>query len=213
MSAAAKTPDAFSGWCDALPAGETYWGVMPPGYMVSFWLIVIAKNILQQKLSHANRLAFSNVLDHQRNEPNITAEMIAMIQPAGKAELEMFDAASKADPPGDEHGRVSYGLLKSLRMFDLLVLANPSVLDAIKYGVAQRKAGALLPGAPAGKQTTAAVPDEQPRYGVHDVPTVLGGPASNYTNPEPYWNRPERERQQFAEGTPNNNPINPHTGR
>jgi hypothetical protein len=216
MSKAAKTPVSFSAWCAALPESETYWGIMPPGYMSSFWLIVIAKNVLQQKLSHANRLAFSNILDHQRNEPNITAEMIAMIQPAGKAELEMFAAASNADPAGDDRGRLSYGLLSSFRMFDLLVLANPSVLDAIKYGIAQRKVPnhQLTCAAPDGSALRPASGDGPERYHIHSVPTQTGGPASNYDAPARFWPGEERsEQQRFAEGTPNNKPINPHTGR
>src|SRR6202042_1967370 len=100
-------------------------------------------------------------------------------------------------------------------MFDLLVLANPSVLDAIKYGIAQRKVPnhPSTYAAPDGSASQPAIGDGPERYHIDNVPTQTAGPASTYSNPEPYWNRPERERQQFAEGTPNNKPINIHTGR
>jgi hypothetical protein len=207
-------PQTFSAWADSLPADEQYWACVPRGVMVTYWMVAICKYLLQQKMSAGERLRASEMLDHQSQV--LDAEAIAAIQPAGPAELEIFAATAKASPTTDDkdrRGERTFDILGGGRVFDLLVQANPSVLDAIKSSVARQKAGAVSAHAPANQQTTAAGPAGQPRYGVHDVPTVLGGPASNYTNPEPYWNRPERERQQFVEGSPNNKPINPFTGR
>jgi hypothetical protein len=107
--------------------------------------------------------------------------------------------------------QASYDILTG-PVFEHFVALNPGIANAIRWGP-RRPATVPQPTAPDGSALQPASGDGPERYHIDNVPTQTAGPASTYSNPEPYWNRPERERQQFAEGTPNNKPINLHTGR
>jgi hypothetical protein len=216
MSAAAKTPDTFSAWAASLPESEQYWVCVPRGVLVTYWMVAICKYLLQQKMSAGERLRTSEMLDHQ--SAVIDAEAIAAIQPAGPAELEIFSATAKASPVTDDKDKSAnraFDLLGSARVFDLLTAANPSVLDAIKSRIARQKAGARTGIAAYAKESTPQPESGGPeRYHINSVPTQTVGPASTYDAPARFWPGEERsEQQRFAEGTPNNNPIDPFTGR
>jgi hypothetical protein len=116
---------------------------VPSGHKVTYWLVVVCKYLLQQKLSVGERLRISEMLDNQKDI--LPADEIAMLQPAAAAELEIFDVVRKADPPNKadppECGcRLSFNMLANARTFDLLIAANPSVLAAIEYRTAIRAA-------------------------------------------------------------------------
>lgn len=117
---------------------------MPHGMMVTYWFVVICKYLLQNKMPVAKRLRVSELLDNQKQSGfyGLPEQIIATLQPAGAAEVEIFNAACKANSP-DERGKASFEILGSGRMFDLLTLANPSVLEAIKADIAHRKGGVV----------------------------------------------------------------------
>jgi hypothetical protein len=185
MTGAAQT---FSAWADSLPADEQYWAVMPRGVMVTYWLVAICKSLLQQEMPAAERLRISEMLDRQSDV--IDGEAIASIRPAGQVELEIFDATAKASPvtqDKEKRANRSFDILGSVRVFDLLTAANPSVLDAIKSSIARKKAGART-GIAAYAKASPPQPvsgDGPERFHIHSVPTIVAGPASAY----PYTRR------------------------
>ena len=138
-----KTPGPFAAWLATLPERDRHWpSVMAPVRRASLFMTAIAKACLQQNMPAADRLRFSELLDRQSRV--IPAGAIALIQPAGAAELELFSAACKSisyrkDAEGNDRGaKLAFDILSTPRMFDLLITANPSVLTALKFEVEQR---------------------------------------------------------------------------
>jgi hypothetical protein len=142
-----KTLNPFAAWLATLPEHNRHPpSVMGPGHHATYWMAAIAKSCLQQKMPAPERLRFSELLDGYSSV--IPAGAIALIQPAGAAEFELFDAACKAignsrkDPEArDRAASAAFDVLASPRMFDLLIAANPSVLNALRFEVEQRKSG------------------------------------------------------------------------
>jgi hypothetical protein len=189
---------SFSEWAKSFSETDYHWAIVPQGHMASFWLIAISKNWLQQKLPDDLRWKISKSLDDQRSE-FISEEMIAMIQPARPAECELFSAAMKAGSSTSERAREAFDILMKTEMFDLLTLANPSVLDALKHRAAKAKSCAAYryPDAPADAGNSSG----------STSPPVSAGTAATYAADFDYGIPARfftaRPAPIFAIGTPN----------
>src|SRR5690242_12009140 len=72
----------------------------PPGYLWTVVIIAVTKRWLADEISDEWRLTFLNYLEKLTTGPNdpwLTAELIAAVDPMGDAEMEMFYEASKLD--------------------------------------------------------------------------------------------------------------------
>jgi hypothetical protein len=199
MTKTARRPETYSAWLKSLPAEERWHATIIGGHMIEFWMVVICKSILQaDNLSVGERLRVSEMLDDQtKGLSPLKAEEIAMMQPAGKAENEIFVAAGKAGT-GKTARPGTLDLLLDIRLFDLLTAANPSVLDVIKRRHLDRKAR----GASAAAMYAA--------NSKHDLPTPAPQPAAA----DFYLDRP-KPPPAFARGAPGHadGGFNVHTGR
>jgi hypothetical protein len=113
--------------------------MLPPGIRHSFWIVAIAKFILET--GHLSADENLRVLKSIHSIPDeigyFNKEVLAMIQPASRAVYEIFDAASKLG--SDDFFKV----LTSRETFDILLKLNPSVLEAIEYADARWNRGAV----------------------------------------------------------------------
>jgi hypothetical protein len=187
--------------------------IVPVGVRYNFIAIALIKRALQTPgIKTGEKLQLLEALN-ECGHP----EILAMIEPMSDLEYKIFCEAKSLDIEG---GNLSPAQ-KTQASFDILTDAafrhfcalNPGIAKAIRWRGPSQSATAPQTTAPDGSASQPASGDGPERYHIDNVPTQTAGPASTYSNPEPYWNRPERERQQFAEGTPNNKPINPFTGR
>jgi hypothetical protein len=187
--------------------------IVPVGVRYNFICIALIKCALQTPgIKTGDKLRLLEALN-ECGHP----EILAMIEPMSDLEYKIFCEAKSLDIEGSNLSPAQ----KTQASFDILTGAafphfcalNPGIAKAIHWCGPSQSATAPQTTAPDGSALHPASGDNPERYHIDNVPTQTAGPASTYSNPEPYWNRPERERQQFAEGTPNNKPINIHTGR
>lgn len=101
----------------------------PPGYKYTVVIISHTKRGLAQEISAEWRVKFLNGLDQMANEdPWLTADMIAAIDPMCDAGLEMVREAMKLDK--GKPGRP--GMLDALaKFFPAFAVLNPSLLEAL----------------------------------------------------------------------------------
>jgi hypothetical protein len=187
--------------------------MLPSGTRHTFIGIALAKRALQTPgIKTGDKLHILEMLNGWA-----APEILAMIDPMTDLEYQIFREAKSLDIEGGnlspaQKTQASYDILTGA-VFSHFVALNSGIANAIRWRGPYQSATAPQTTALDGSALRPASGDGPERYHIDNVPTQRAGPASNYTNPEPYWNRPERERQQFAEGTPNNKPINPFTGR
>jgi hypothetical protein len=187
-------------WLDSLSADETLIVNVPAGHR---WNMVAASSIkrwLQEKMDAGLRL---RLLESLNGMPDIylRPEMLAMIEPMCDTAYAIWKEAKTLDREGDIGRMASFRVLTSPRVFDHFVALNPSILAAIKWREAYRGDAAQQQAQyseRASEQTTAPLADEQPRNGVHNVPTEHIGPASEYRGnypgiPDRFFDRPTRQ--------------------
>jgi hypothetical protein len=187
--------------------------IVASGTRYTFVAIALAKRALQTPgIKTGDKLHILEMINGWAGP-----DILAMIDPMSDLEFQIFREAKSLDIEGGnlspaQKTQASFDILTGA-VFPHFVALNPGIANAIRWRGPSQSATAPQTSAPDGSASQPASGDGPKRYHIDNVPTQTTGPASTYSNPEPYWNRPERERQQFAEGTPNNKPFNPFTGR
>lgn len=103
--------------------------MLPVGIRYSFWIVAIGKFILETgHLSADENLSLLKSIHSIPDECGyFDKQVLAMVQPASRAEYDIFDAAMKLG-----HNEV-FKVLTCRETFDILLKLNPSVLKAIEY--------------------------------------------------------------------------------
>ena len=196
-----------------------YAGWVPQGHQWNMIAASLFKRFLQGKMDAGLRLRILEGLNSMA-DIYLRPEMVAMIEPMCDTGYEIWKEATTLDRDGDKACMASFRVLTSPRVFNHFVALNPSIFAAIKWREEYRGNVARQveqsQDKPASEQTTAPPPDEELRYGVHNVPTEIVGPASIYQGnypgiPDRFFDPAESPR--FAIGTPSNKPMDPFTGR
>jgi hypothetical protein len=181
-----------------------------------FIVAALTKRALQDdKMKAGDRLHLLEKLNGLTDQ-NFTADQLALIDPMSDLEYQIFCEAKSLDIKAvdlspAQQTQASYDILTGY-VFEHFVVLNPGMAKAIRWGP-RRPATVPQTTAPDGSALRPASDDGPERYHIHSVPTQNAGPASIYDASGRLWPQHEREREQYANGTPNNNPINPHTGR
>jgi hypothetical protein len=186
--------------------------MMPVGWRHTYIGIALAKRALQTPgIKTGDKLHLLEMINRWASP-----DILALIDPMSDLEFQIYSEAKSLDIDGPDltpiqKTQASYEILTSAQVFSHFVALNPGLAKAIHWRGPRQSVTAPQTTAPDGLTSQPASGGGPERYHIDNVPTQTAGPASNYTNPEPYWNRPAGE--QYADGTPNNNPIDPFTGR
>jgi hypothetical protein len=179
-------------WLASLSPDENLVVNVPIGHRWNMVAASLFKRWLQEKMDAGLRLGLLEGLNSM-TDIYLLPEMLAMIEPMCDTAYQIWKEAKTLDREGDKGCRASFNVLTGWRVYNHLIALNPSILAAIKWRDAYRGDAAqqLTPYSGEFASTQATAPDEQPRYGVHDVPTETVGPASNYPGiPDRFLDRP-----------------------
>ncbi len=131
-------------WLALLSPDESLIVHTPPGHLMKFIMAAVTKRaLLTPNITPAWQLLLLEKMNAM-TDVYFTPEMLATIQPMGDTEYEIYREARSLDAPGDKAKMTSFRILTSPRVFWLFVMANGSLLDAIKM-----RATAYMPPAAA----------------------------------------------------------------
>jgi hypothetical protein len=109
----------------------------PPGYRHQLLLVAHAKAMLAGKMDSRQRLRILELL-HDLTDRHFTESILAVVEPMGPVEIEMYEAALSLDPAAHKSRQASFDVLSG-DAFLHFAGVNPSLLTAIRLAAEQRR--------------------------------------------------------------------------
>jgi hypothetical protein len=174
-----------SNWHDMLPPGE----IVPAGYMLLLLMVALTKSAaLTRGIKPNDQLHLLEMMNGLTDQ-YLTQEMLAMIEPMPSPGWQIYIEAKSLDSADDKLAKASFAVLTSERVFGHFVRLNRSIVEAIRWRIAQRQRSVVA--APATSPTAAPVTPapailETP---APPVPPMLVRPMQGYEIPDRFMQR------------------------